>query len=343
MKETTFHLREHLLFALLTVLTLILCIGVGSVSVPFRDTAKIIFRAIAGWEQPSGSAVAIILYTRLPRVLCVALVGAMLALGGCAMQGLLRNPLADGSTLGVSSGASLGAALAILSGVSIPFLPFGGTAGAAMLSAFLSLVVLLALAFALDHSLATNTLILLGVVFSMFVSALLSLLITFSGDKLRAITFWTMGNLSSASYQNALTLLATLLLCGGIILTQARALNAMSMGEAYALHVGVSVRRVKLTVMICVSAMIGMSVSVGGGIGFVGLVTPHMIRLIVGANHRRTLPACLYGGAIFLLLADLISRTILAPAVLPVGVVTSIIGAAAFLVIFLRTKRRERA
>ena len=382
MKETTFHLRDHLLFALLTVLTLILCIGVGSVSVPFRDTAEIIFRAIAGWEQPSGSAVAIILYTRLPRVLCVALVGAMLALGGCAllgkevpagiskniilnvrlprvlnvalvgaalslcgaaMQGLLRNPLADGSTLGVSSGASLGAALAILSGVSIPFLPFGGTAGAAMLSAFLSLVVLLALAFALDHSLATNTLILLGVVFSMFVSALLSLLITFSGDKLRAITFWTMGNLSSASYQNALTLLATLLLCGGIILTQARALNAMSMGEEYALHVGVSVRRVKLTVMICVSAMIGMSVSVGGGIGFVGLVTPHMIRLIVGANHRRTLPACLYGGAIFLLLADLISRTILAPAVLPVGVVTSIIGAAAFLVIFLRTKRRERA
>ena len=238
MKETTFHLREHLLFALLTVLTLILCIGVGSVSVPFRDTAEIIFRAIAGWEQPSGSAVAIILYTRLPRVLCVALVGAMLALGGCAMQGLLRNPLADGSTLGVSSGASLGAALAILSGVSIPFLPFGGTAGAAMLSAFLSLVVLLALAFALDHSLATNTLILLGVVFSMFVSALLSLLITFSGDKLRAITFWTMGNLSSASYQNALTLLATLVLCGGIILTQARALNAMSMGEKYALHVG---------------------------------------------------------------------------------------------------------
>ena len=339
MKETTFHLRDHLLFALLTVLTLILCIGVGSVSVPFRDTAEIIFRAIAGWEQPSGSAVAIILYTRLPRVLCVALVGAMLALGGCAMQGLLRNPLADGSTLGVSSGASLGAALAILSGVSIPFLPFGGTAGAAMLSAFLSLVVLLALAFALDHSLATNTLILLGVVFSMFVSALLSLLITFSGDKLRAITFWTMGNLSSASY-HALTLLATLLLCGGIILTQARALNAMSMGEEYALHVGVSVRRVKLTVMICVSAMIGMSVSVGGGIGFVGLVTPHMI---LGANHRRTLPACLYGGAIFLLLADLISRTILAPAVLPVGVVTSIIGAAAFLVIFLRTKRRERA
>lgn len=343
MKESHLRFREHLLLSVLTVVTLILCIGVGSVRIPFRDTAEIIFRAIAGWEQPSGAAVAIILYTRLPRVLCVALVGAMLAVGGCAMQGLLRNPLADGSTLGVSSGASLGAALAILSGVSLPFLPFGGTAGAAMLSAFLSLVILLALAFALDHSLATNTLILLGVVFSMFVSALLSLLMTFSGDKLRSITFWTMGNLASASYENALALLCTLILCGGVLLFQARALNAMSMGEEYALHLGVAVRRVKLTVMICVSAMIGMSVAVGGGIGFVGLVTPHMVRLVFGANHRRTLPACLYGGAIFLLLADLVSRTLLAPAVLPVGVVTSIIGAAAFLVIFLRTKRRERA
>ena len=338
-----FSLRTYALFILALLAAMLLCVCVGSVSVAPKDTLTAIFCALLGKPAPAGVAKNIIVNVRLPRVMNVALVGASLSLCGAAMQGLLRNPLADGSTLGVSSGASLGAALAILSGVSIPFLPFGGTAGAAMLSAFLSLVVLLALAFALDHSLATNTLILLGVVFSMFVSALLSLLITFSGDKLRAITFWTMGNISSASYQNALTLLATLVLCGGIILTQARALNAMSMGEAYALHVGVSVRRVKLTVMICVSAMIGMSVSVGGGIGFVGLVTPHMIRLIVGANHRRTLPACLYGGAIFLLLADLISRTILAPAVLPVGVVTSIIGAAAFLVIFLQTKRRERA
>ena len=338
-----FSLKTYAFFILALLAVMLLCVCIGSVSVAPKDTLTAVFCTLLGKEVPAGISKNIILNVRLPRVLNVALVGAALSLCGAAMQGLLRNPLADGSTLGVSSGASLGAALAILSGVSIPFLPFGGTAGAAMLSAFLSLVVLLALAFALDHSLATNTLILLGVVFSMFVSALLSLLITFSGDKLRAITFWTMGNLSSASYQNALTLLATLLLCGGIILTQARALNTMSMGEEYALHVGVSVRRVKLTVMICVSAMIGMSVSVGGGIGFVGLVTPHMIRLIVGANHRRTLPACLYGGAIFLLLADLISRTILAPAVLPVGVVTSIIGAAAFLVIFLRTKRRERA
>ena len=338
-----FSLKTYAFFILALLAVMLLCVCIGSVSIAPKDTLTAVFCTLLGKEVPAGISKNIILNVRLPRVLNVALVGAALSLCGAAMQGLLRNPLADGSTLGVSSGASLGAALAIHSGVSIPFLPFGGTAGAAMLSAFLSLVIILALAFALDRSLSTNMLILLRGVFSRVVSALLSRLRTFSGDKLRSITFWTMGNLASASYQNALALLGTLLICGGIILTQGRALNAMSMGEEYALHVGVSVRRVKLTVMICVSAMIGMSVSVGGSIGFVGLVTPHMVRLLVGANHRRTLPACLYGGAIFLLLADLISRTLLAPAVLPVGVVTSIIGAVTFLVIFLRTKRRERA
>ena len=343
MKKTFLPLYVHLLLAVLTVLTILLCICVGSVAVPLDKTVDVLLRALQGLPQETSATVSIILYTRLPRVLCVALLGAMLSLGGCAMQGLLRNPLADGSTLGVSSGASLGAAIAILSGISIPFLPFSGTAGMAMVSAFVSLAAILALSYALDRSLSTNTLILLGVVFSMFVSAVLSLLITFSGEKLRSITFWTMGSLSSASYENALALLCTLVVCGTILLLHADALNAMSMGEEYALHVGVPVRRVKLTVMICVCAMTGMCVSIGGGIGFVGLVMPHMARMIVGANHRRTLPASLYGGAIFLLLADLLARTIVAPAVLPVGVVTAIIGAFAFLIIFLQSRRRQSA
>ena len=336
-------LLQYLLLTAALLAAMCLCVCLGSVNIPLRETLAVLGTALRRGAAPEGVSVPIILRVRVPRVLCVALSGAGLSLAGACMQGLLRNPLADGSTLGVSSGAALGAVIAIAFGLNFPSLPFAGTTVMAVLFAFGSLALILALAYRLDYSLSTNTIILIGVIYSMFVSSAMSILVTFASDKLKSITFWTMGNLSSASYQNALTLLATLLLCGGIILTQARALNAMSMGEEYALHVGVSVRRVKLTVMICVSAMIGMSVSVGGGIGFVGLVTPHMIRLIVGANHRRTLPACLYGGAIFLLLADLISRTILAPAVLPVGVVTSIIGAAAFLVIFPRTKRRERA
>ena len=339
MKETTFHLREHLLFALLTVLTLILCIGVGSVSVPFRDTAKIIFRAIAGWEQPSGSAVAIILYTRLPRVLCVALVGAMLALGGCAMQGLLRNPLADGSTLGVSSGASLGAVIALALGVTVPGSEYGGTMLMAMAFAFLSLVLILSLAYALDHSLATNSIILIGVIFSMFISSVINLILSFLNDQVRSITFWTMGSLSGTGYAHTRILSLALLICGGVIFRYARELNAFAIGEDNARHIGVNVRRVKLVILITVSVMIGVCVSIGGSIGFVGLVVPHMARMIAGPNHRRLLPASMFSGAIFLLLADLIARTLLSPVELSIGVVTSLVGAAAFVVIFYRARK----
>ena len=339
MKETTFHLREHLLFALLTVLTLILCIGVGSVSVPFRDTAEIIFRAIAGWEQPSGSAVAIILYTRLPRVLCVALVGAMLALGGCAMQGLLRNPLADGSTLGVSSGASLGAVIALALGVTVPGSEYGGTMLMAMTFAFLSLVLILSLAYALDHSLATNSIILIGVIFSMFISSVINLILSFLNDQVRSITFWTMGSLSGTGYAHTRILSLALLICGGVIFRYARELNAFAIGEDNARHIGVNVRRVKLVILITVSVMIGVCVSIGGSIGFVGLVVPHMARMIAGPNHRRLLPASMFSGAIFLLLADLIARTLLSPVELSIGVVTSLVGAAAFVVIFYRARK----
>ena len=343
MRESRFRGLEIAIFALVTLLTMLVCVCVGSVALPLRDTAEVIVRAVLGLEQRAEMAASIVLRVRLPRVLCVALTGASLSLCGAAMQGLLRNPLADGSTLGVSSGAALGAVTAILLGVTLPGLPFGGTMAMAMLFAFLSMVALLALAFALDRTLATGTIILIGVVFSMFVSALLSLLITFAGEKLRTVTFWTMGSMASASYASALTLLIALIVCGGVILLHARELNAFALGETRALHLGVDVRRVKLTVMIAVCALIGVCVSIGGGIGFVGLVTPHMARMLVGANHRRLLPASLFGGAVFLLLADLLARTLLSPVELPVGVVTSLIGAVAFVVIFFRSRREAQA
>ncbi len=339
-RRETFQWYEYLIFLLVTLFIFLLCLGVGSVQYPLDTTARVLLNGLTRTPQ-EGAAVSILLRVRLPRVLCVALIGAMLALGGAAMQGLLRNPLADGSTLGVSSGASLGAAVALLFGGAA--MPAGGTAAVAMLFAFLSMMFLLSLAFALDHTLQTHTILLLGVVFSMFVSSLLSLLVTFAGEKLRTITFWTMGNLASASFSNAAMLAAVLAVCGGVLLCHGRALNALALGEEQALHLGVNVRRVKLTVMVTVCAMIGAGVSVGGGIGFVGLVTPHMLRMLVGPNHRRLLPASVFGGACFLLLADLAARTVLSPIQLPVGVVTSLIGAAAFVVIFVRTGRGKAA
>ena len=342
MKRTSEHLHPLAYGALLLALAcaMLLCVCAGSVPVPPGDTLTALWCFLRGQPVPEGIPAAIILSVRLPRVLCVALVGASLSLCGAAMQGLLRNPLADGSTLGVSSGASLGAALAIALGVSVPGWPYGGTMLLAMGFAFLSLILILSLAYALDRSLSTHSIILIGVIFSMFVSSLISLIIAFAGEKVKSITFWTMGSLAGSNLTYAGLLALALALCGAVILRHARELNAFAVGEDNARHVGVNVRGVKLAVLIAVSALIGVCVSVGGAIGFVGLVVPHMTRMLTGPNHRRLLPASLLSGAIFLLLADLIGRTVLSPIELPIGVVTSLVGAVLFVVIFYRTGRK---
>ncbi len=341
MKRDTesFHPWEYFLFALATLGMLIVCVCVGSVNIPIKETATIIWDAIWKLPMPEGVSDSIVLSVRLPRVICVALVGASLSLCGGAMQGLLKNPLADGSTLGVSSGASLGAVIAIAFGITVPSLPFAGTMVMAMLFAFLSLVIILSLAYKLDFSLSTNTIILIGVIYSMFVSSILSLIITFASDKVKHITFWTMGSLQGTSYDNALVLLVALAIFGSMILGKARELNAFAVGEDIARNIGVDVRKVKFQILICVSALIGVCVSIGGTIGFVGLVTPHIIRLIVGPNHRRLLPASLFAGAIFLMFADLVARILLNPLELPIGVVTSFIGSIVFVYIFYRSRK----
>ena len=344
MKITSEHFSPiaYGLLLLALIAAMLLCVCAGSVTVPLGDTLTALWNSLWGLPVPDGIATAIILSVRLPRVLCAALVGASLSLCGAAMQGLLRNPLADGSTLGVSSGASLGAVIAIALGVSIPGWPYGGTMVTAMLFAFLSLTMILSLAYMLDRSLSTHSIILIGVIFSMFVSSLISLIIAFAGEKVKSITFWTMGSLAGSNLTYAGLLAAALLVCGAVILRSARELNAFAIGEDNARSVGVNVRRVKLTVLIAVSVLIGVCVSVGGAIGFVGLVVPHMTRMLAGPNHKRLLPASLFSGAIFLLLADLVGRTILSPIELPIGVVTSLVGSVIFVVIFCRTNHGRR-
>lgn len=338
-RKDGFRLFEYVLFALVTLAVLILCVCVGSVTIPLEETIQVVWRAISRQPQPELTRVPIILTVRLPRVLCVALVGASLSLAGAAMQGLLKNPLADGSTLGVSSGASLGAVLAIIFGITLPQLPFAGTMVMAMIFAFLSMMIILSLAYKLDASLSTNTIILIGVIFSMFISSIMNLLITFAGDKVKSITFWTMGSLQGTSYQNAAVLLVCLTIFGSLLLSHCAELNAFAIGEDNARTIGVDIRKVKLLVLVCVSALIGVCVSIGGCIGFVGLVTPHMTRMIVGPNHRRLLPASMFAGAVFLLLADLVSRILLNPLELPIGVVTSFVGSLVFIQIFYSSRK----
>lgn len=337
-----FSLPVYAAFIMVMLLTLIFCVCIGSVNIPFSETVSIIIHAIMKHPLPQSSVVSIILSVRLPRVICVALTGASLSLSGVAMQGLLKNPLADGSTLGVSSGASLGAVLAIAFGITFPALPFAGTMVMAILFAFVSLIIILSLAYKLDYSLSTNTIILIGMIYSMFISSILSLVITLAADKVQHITFWTMGSLAGSSYKNAGILSVTLLIFGMIILRYAGELNAFSIGEDNARHIGVDVRKVRLVILIAVSALVGVSVSIGGSISFVGLVTPHILRMVTGPNHKRLLPACVFGGATFLMLCDLIARILLKPLELPIGVVTSFIGAILFVYIFYRSRRGER-
>ena len=337
-----FSLLVYAGFFIATVLVGIVCVCVGSVTVPLGDTWSAVWNALKGTSATEGVFDSIILLVRLPRVLCVALSGASLSLCGAAMQGLLRNPLADGSTLGVSSGASLGAMLAIAFGVTIPVIPNGGTMAMAMLFAFCSLVFILSLAYRLDHSLATNTIILIGVIFTMFAHSIISLVIAFSGDRVKSVMFWTMGALAGSRYENVWALLVVFALCGTLLFTSARELNAFAIGEDNARHIGVDVKRVKLKVLISASALIGVCVSIGGNIGFVGLVMPHMMRMLVGPNHKRLLPASAFGGAIFLLLMDLVGRVVLRPLEVPIGVITSLIGSVTFVYLFYSMRKAKK-
>ena len=339
-KREGLSVRAYALFIFALVITMLLCVCAGSVPIALKNTLSAIGYSLIGREVPAGISKNIILNVRLPRVINVSLVGASLALCGAAMQGLIRNPLADGSTLGVSSGAALGAVVALAFGFYIPGTAYGGVMLLAMLFAFISLILILSLAYALDHSLSTNSIILIGVIFSMFASSIINLIISFTSDQVKSIAFWMMGSLSGTNYSHARILSIALVICGGIILFHARELNAFAVGEDNARHVGVNVKRVKLVILITVSVLIGVCVSVSGSIGFVGLVMPHMSRMITGPNHKKLLPASMFSGAIFLLLADLVARTLLSPIELQIGVVTSLIGAVSFIAVFYRSRRK---
>jgi iron complex transport system permease protein len=337
-RRTNFTLNEYLFCAALLILIFVVSACIGSVNIPFKEIWNVILSVFGVKDEASITYYAILVHVRIPRVICVALEGAALSICGAGMQGLLRNPLADGSTLGVSAGASLGAILAIAFGFNFNFIVGDTTMIMAMLGAYASLMLILTIAYRLDYSLATNTIILVGVIFSMFAGSIMSLLITFAHDKINNIIFWTMGSLSGADYSDAFALLLATIICGAVILKHADELNAFAIGEENARNIGVNIRRTKLMILIFVSILIGVCVSIAGTIGFVGLVIPHITRMIFGPNHKRVLPASIFFGASFLMLTDLISRTLFAPRELPLGVITSLIGSVVFVYIFYKSR-----
>jgi iron complex transport system permease protein len=283
----------------------------------------------------------IILDIRLPRAVMGLLVGASLAVSGAIMQGLFRNPLADPALVGVSSGASLGAVLMIVLGSSVfgpVFTAFGFYAlpVAAFLGGLFTTLLLYRIATHIGQT-SVATMLLAGIALSALANAVTGVLIFIADDKqLRDLTFWGLGSLAGANWTKILSAGPIILISLAVVPFLARGLNALTLGEAAAFHMGVPVQRLKNIAIVSVAASTGAAVAVSGGIGFVGIVVPHVLRLIIGPDHRYLLPASALLGGTLLIFADMIARTIVPPAELPIGIITAFVGAPFFLWILLR-------
>lgn len=318
-----------LLGVLLLMVIISLC--VGAANIPLNETVKALLTDV---DSPNRK---ILMNIRLPRILLVAIVGTALATVGAVMQGIFKNPLVDAYTLGMSSGASLGAVISIIAGINLQFAGFSATGIFAFLGAITALLTVYGLSLA-GNRVTVTYLLLAGVVISYFLSSVISLLMMLNHDKIEHIIFWTMGSFSFSTW-NKVTAAYPVILAGVLVLAYfSRELNILSINEETAYHLGVSIEKVKMILLITAAVVVGAAVSSAGTIGFIGLIVPHIIRMLTGANHRTLIPFSAIGGAIVLLLADTLARTVIQPTELPIGVITSILGCP-FFVFLLKRKR----
>ena len=327
---------------LLCLLATWLSLALGPVSLPLFDTLRAALRLMGLPVQGEGleQAELILGQIRLPRTLLGLAVGGVLALSGVAMQGLFRNPLADPGLVGVSSGAALGAAIAIVGGAALGGLPDFIGPYLLSLCAFLGGLGVTALVYRLGRKNGQTqvaVMLLAGIALTALSGSAVGLFTYLADDAtLRTLTFWNLGSLNGASYARLWPLL---LVTAGIALwlpRRATALNALLLGESEANHLGVNVEGLKRELVFCTALGVGAAVAAAGMIGFIGLVVPHLVRLLAGPDHRVLLPASVLAGASLLLFADLIARLALAPAELPIGIVTAFLGAPFFLYLLLR-------
>lgn len=343
--RTAVRFRRVLLgLAVALVAAFLLGVAVGAVWVTPWSTIRLV-----GWklglvdrpEDVARSAEVIVFQLRLPRVLLAAIVGAALAASGTVFQGLFRNALADPAIIGVSSGAALGAVLVIvtigagsLGAFGVPLAAFCGAMATAILVYRLARI---------GPTVHVATLLLAGIAVAAVISSVMSLVMSFSGEEIRNIYAWLLGGLVAQGWRSIAMVLPVVAvgLVGATLVS--RELNLVALGEERAAQLGVEVDRLKRRAIAVGALLAAGAVSVAGVIGFVGLMTPHLLRLVIGADHRRVLPAAVLGGATLLILADLAARTIIAPSELPVGVVTALLGGPFFLFLLRREGRRAGA
>jgi iron complex transport system permease protein len=323
-----------LLFVLFVVVVISLRMGAYPISI--RDIVMTLFNGAMGRKDEIPSEFWLVVFgLRLPRIALGIVVGAALSTAGAGFQALLRNPLADPYVLGVSSGAALGA---ILSLIAAPHTP-----GAIQAAAFAGAAATIAAVYFLGRrggQLDSGTLLLAGIVTASFLSAVIMFLMTtLSGRDLRGMAFWLMGDLATPPAIDSRWLYLVLFVAVGSIYTTSSDLNLILTGEQEARHLGVNVNRVKLVVYVAASVLTGLAVSVSGAIGYVGLLVPHVMRMLFGTDYRLLIPTSAIGGAIIIVVADTLARTVVAPTELPVGAMTAIAGAPVFIYLMRRRVR----
>jgi iron complex transport system permease protein len=310
----------------------LLSLRAGAVDVSWSD----FFALISGRETGDPILQTVLFELRLPRVLFAIIVGGALALSGAVMQALFRNPLAEPTLIGISSGASLGAVTALLFGF--------GSVLATGLAGFAGAMIATVAAYLVGRRMpGVAGLLLAGIAINAFALSVVSLLITFTSDtQFRSFAFWSLGSLTRASWSSLVWLLPWSVLLSLWLVLRWRVLNALLLGEREAQHLGFDLKRVRLELIFGICLLVGPLVAVTGGIAFIGLVMPHVVRLWLGADHRLLLPMSWMGGAAALLLADGLARLVLMPAELPVGVITSLVGGPFFLWLLLSRRNHTR-
>lgn len=332
--------RSYLIPILLLLAALILSVAVGSVYISPVTLLSILASRLPGVQLPLAwekSFEVIVFQLRIPRTVMVMLTGAALGGSGASYQGLFRNPLADPYLIGVASGAGLGAVLAMTLKPANNFLGLVTVPLAAFVAALLTVLVVYSLA-RVGRTLPATQLILAGVAVSSFATALTSFLMLRAQGQLRQALGWLLGGASTSGWDPVLVVLPFILLGLGVLLTMGYSLNVLQFGDEQASQLGLPVERVRLVIIVAASLTTAAAVSFSGIIGFVGLIVPHVIRLVWGADYRRLLPLSIIGGAILLLCADVLARVVLAPQEIPTGIITALLGAPFFLWLLRRAK-----
>ena len=318
----------------------IVAVGVGAVPVPPPSLLRVLLHGVGiqAGAAPTPQETAIVLHIRLPRVLAAVIVGATLAVCGAAMQGVFRNPLASPDVLGISAGASLGAVIAIATGLfalGVFFLPLLAVIGALVAASLIYLIS--------SHRGRTSLLfvVLAGLAVSSLFNGLVSAVLLFSNNyEVSQFIFWTMGGLEGRMWKHLTLPLPFLAVAVTVLFLHLRELNLFALGEESAYSLGMHVERTKRTLLAATAVATAMAVSIGGPVGFVGLLVPHLFRLLIGPDHRSLLPASALGGALFLVLCDLLGRVLVPPFEIRVGIVTALIGSPYFLFLVVRSQRR---